>query len=114
MQVTITTTDAKEAARLLAAMGSTTTTATTTSKRRAAAEVEDEEVTTDEEEIETDDATEEDGPTLAQVIAAGKAFVKRHGDDKRAILPILKKFKVTTVHDLDEGDFAAVIKALKK
>lgn len=78
------------------------------SKDEEPEEIEEEEEETAEEEEETD------GPTLADVMAACKLFVKRNGGDKKTIIPILKKFKVKTPNELEEDDYASVLKLLLK
>lgn len=76
-------------------------------------ESDDDDMSIDGEEDSSGDDEEQNGPTLALVMEAFKKFVKKHKGDKGPAIKVLKKFKVKSPSELDESDYAAVIKALK-
>ncbi len=59
-----------------------------------------------------DDNTEtEEAKTVDDVISAMKAYAE--ANDRKAAQAILKKFKVKSVHDLEEGDIPKILKLLE-
>jgi hypothetical protein len=51
------------------------------------------------------------GATVEDVIAALQEYAEEH--DRKAAMKFLTKFKVKSVHDLDEADYPKILKLIK-
>lgn len=81
--------------------------------QRAASNDDDDDTEDDDDDTDDDDESN-DGPTMAEVLAAFKTFTKKNKGNKKPAIAILKKFDVKSPSELEEEDFGKVMKLLTK